>query len=61
MEASCAATDAQSIEWLDFPSGEMRPDSERHVDWDQEWKHFNFLADDDPACGFRSKPPTIPG
>jgi hypothetical protein len=43
------AIGADSIEWLDFPSGEMRQDREGHVEWDREWRHFNFLADDDPA------------
>jgi hypothetical protein len=45
----CIATGADDVEWLDFPSGEMRRDKSNIPTWDREWHHLQFLADGDPA------------
>jgi hypothetical protein len=45
----CGATGVDHVEWLDFPSGEMRQDKEGHILWDREWHHFQFLPDGDRA------------
>src|SRR5688572_23622570 len=40
------ATGADAVEWLDFPSGELRSDGY----WDREWQHLHLLLKDDPAA-----------
>jgi hypothetical protein len=45
----CDATGADDIEWLDFPSGEMRRDQHEIPTWDREWHHLPFLSSDDPV------------
>ena len=45
----CKATDADSVEWLDFPSGDMRKDKNGNPIWDQEWLRLDFLQSDDAA------------
>jgi hypothetical protein len=45
----CEATGADSVEWRDFPSGEMRRDGRQNVLWDREWHQLQFLPGDDPA------------
>jgi len=45
----CDATGADEVEWLDFPSGDVRLDKQRHAIWDREWQHLHFLQDGNPA------------
>jgi hypothetical protein len=45
----CEATGADSVEWLDFPSGDMRKDKNGKPVWDKEWLRLDFLQIDDPA------------
>jgi hypothetical protein len=45
----CGATGADSVEWLDFPSGEMRRDKNGRPIWDREWVRLDFLPVDDSA------------
>jgi hypothetical protein len=45
----CNVTAADDVEWLDFPSGEMRRDSQQLPRWDREWHHLEFLPSDDAA------------
>jgi hypothetical protein len=52
-----AVTGADHIEWLDFPSGEMRrPSGEMRRDisenvlWDREWQQLNFLPPGDSGA-----------
>jgi hypothetical protein len=42
-------TAADSVEWLDFPSGDMRLDKNGEPHWDREWHQLNFLKKDHPA------------
>ncbi|HSA67651.1 MAG TPA: hypothetical protein VLE24_08315 [Methyloceanibacter sp.] len=44
-----AATDADAVEWLDFPSGGGDDDGDRAPVWDREWQHLNFLREGTPA------------
>jgi hypothetical protein len=44
-----AVTGADHVEWLDFPSGEMRRNNSGNVLWDCEWQQMNFLPPDDAA------------
>jgi hypothetical protein len=46
----CDAIGADRVEWLDFPSGEMRRDKNGKPIWDREWTRLDFLQFDDPAC-----------
>lgn len=39
-------TAAASVEWLDFPSGEMRLDKDGNSSWDKEWHQLHFLEDE---------------
>jgi hypothetical protein len=41
-------TKADSVEWLDFPSGEKRIESGKPV-WGREWQQLGFLPEADPA------------
>jgi len=43
------ATGADGIEWLDFPSGNVRREGKKKPAWDCEWDHLNFLSDGDSA------------
>lgn len=45
----CEATRAEHVEWLDFPSGEMRRDKQGNILWDREWHQLQFLPAADPA------------
>jgi hypothetical protein len=46
-------TKAEAIEWLDFPSGEVRFDKQRNAMWDREWQHLRFLPDGDAATALQ--------
>lgn len=45
----CEETGADRVEWLDFPSAEMRRDKLGRVLWDREWHHLQFLPKTDVA------------
>jgi hypothetical protein len=45
----CDATHADYVEWLDFPSGEKRPNKQGKILWDQEWQQPGILAASRPV------------
>jgi hypothetical protein len=45
-----SATNAEGVEWLDFPGGDVRvTEKKRRPIWDQEWEQLNFLPKSDRA------------
>ena len=37
----CESTQAEHVEWLDFPSGEKRRDKQGNILWDREWHQLH--------------------
>ena len=44
------ATGCDSVDWLDFPSGDLRMNKEGEPNWDKEWLGLDFLPSSNPTA-----------